>query len=51
MADIAILRCRHVVRILHQVGTGITGERQEKAYMAAFAAVGDTSMNIGQKFC
>lgn len=46
MADIAILCRRHVVRILDQVGAGITRQRQEKAYMTAFAAVGYCEVNI-----
>ncbi len=46
VANVAILRRRHVVRILHQIGAGIARQRQEKAHVTAFAAVGNRQMDI-----
>ena len=54
MANVAILRRRHVVRILHQVSTGIARQRQESTDVATFAAVadgiGEVKVDVRHKF-
>jgi len=51
VANVTILCRRHVVRILHQVGTGIARQRQEKTHVAAFTAVGNNRVNIIPEVC
>jgi len=51
VANTAVLRRRHVVKILDQFGAGIARQRQEASYMAAFTAVADGKVNIIPKMC